>query len=376
MKICMVSIDFLPAIGGIAGHIANLSRALTALGHEVVVVRPRRATRSGLSIVEYDGITTIDVDFLPSKNRVRETYVRTVATLAGIRLAESHMGGIDVLHQHDFMASTLACRLTHHPFVFTNHSSHFLEMAKSRLGRLQARYRQRGMSRTIAPSPELATRSQEIWGRSAAVTYIPNGVDVEEFRPRPKNPGSEYVRVLCPRRMDPKNGVIYLVQAFLQLRERFPDLKIELLLTGGALGTEHEAYDVAVRRVVAESRFGSEVIFLGNVPSVDMPKIFQASDIVVIPSLVEAVSLSALEAMATGLPVIASNVGGLPEIVLDGRTGVLVPPRDVMRLEAAIRQLATSKDERSALGSKARELVADRYTWERIAQETLSVYAG
>ncbi len=141
---------------------------------------------------------------------------------------------------------------------------------------------------------------------------VPSGVDSELFRPavltensRPK----EYI-ILCPRRIDPKNGIEFLIHATLRSRKHIPNLT---LLVAGRTGQGMEGHEKHLRQVVQANGGGECIRFLGDVEHRKMPGLYNATDVVIIPSLAEARSLSALEAMACAKPVIASRVGGLPE---------------------------------------------------------------
>jgi len=231
------------------------------------------------------------------------------------------------------------------------------------------------MRHIIAPSPELAQRSSQIW--NVPVTYVPNGVDTSRFFASDDAPcPRESLTVLCPRRMDSKNGLVHLIRAFSIVVRTRPALDISLQLTGAAEGIEHGPYERAVREEVLRLGLEKKVAFLGNIAPSDMPPLYRGADIVCIPSLVEAVSLSALEAMATGKVVVASDVGGLPEVVHDRRTGLLVPAGDEAALSAAILELAQDAEMRRAMGEAGRVLVASEYTWAQVAERTLEIYSG
>jgi glycosyltransferase involved in cell wall biosynthesis len=286
------------------------------------------------------------------------------------------MGGLDIIHQHDYIASSLACQLGPVPYVFTNHSSYFLHEIQAGRGRSYARLGQRGMKLIIAPSPELAEESARTWGAGVPVHYVPNGVDPSAFTPTTSSFGTGRLTILCPRRMDPKNGVIYLVRAYLEACATDPLFRdTTLVVTGSATGGEHRSYDAEVRELAASSAFSSQIQFVGNVPAQEMARLYASAQIVCIPSLVEAVSLAALEAMACGLPVVASAVGGLPEVVLPGRTGELVPPADPVALTRALTKLVASARLRAEYGAAGRELVVSQYTWTHVAEATYELYA-
>jgi glycosyltransferase involved in cell wall biosynthesis len=117
-------------------------------------------------------------------------------------------------------------------------------------------------------------------------------------------------------------------------------------------------------------------LFLGAVANADMPDIYRAADISVLPSLAEATSIAGLEAMACAVPLVGTRVGGIPTILQDGVTGLLIPPRDADALAAAIGRLARDVGLRRNLGAAARQSVELSFSWPRIAARTLAVYEG
>jgi len=116
------------------------------------------------------------------------------------------------------------------------------------------------------------------------------------------------------------------------------------------------------------------VIFAGSQNNDALPEFYAAADIVAIPSLKEATSIAGLEAMASACAVVATNVGGLPEIIEDGVSGLLVPPRDPEALAQAIARLSETPELRKQLGLAARARVEQKFTWEQMASETTRAY--
>jgi glycosyltransferase involved in cell wall biosynthesis len=116
------------------------------------------------------------------------------------------------------------------------------------------------------------------------------------------------------------------------------------------------------------------VIFAGNHDNDSLPAFYADADIVAIPSLKEATSIAGLEAMASARAVVATNVGGLPEIIEDGVSGLLVPPRDPEALSVAIKRLLEMPELRKQLGLAARSSVERKFTWEQVANETTRAY--
>jgi glycosyltransferase involved in cell wall biosynthesis len=171
-------------------------------------------------------------------------------------------------------------------------------------------------------------------------------------------------RLLCVGRLVPIKGHDTLLRAFAAAAVSVPGLTLELAGDGPLRGK--------LEALAAELGVAGTVTFAGRVPSV-VPA-YERAAIVVVPSRGEGFGMVALEAAERGRAVIASAVGGLPEIVEDGVTGVLVPPDDVERLAAAIAELAADGDRAARLGGAARERALREFTLDRCADRTDAVY--
>lgn len=203
------------------------------------------------------------------------------------------------------------------------------------------------------------------------VHVLYNFVDVEYFKPAHSYDADERRRwcldtddlvILCPRRLTAKNGVIYAVQAMVPLRERLGQLCPFVLLVAGE-GPERRNVEDLIRRY----RLGSSIRLLGDVPHEEMPSLYRAADVTLIPSVssagvVEATSIAALESMASGIPVIASAIGGLAEIITDRQTGLLVPEKDPLAIAEAIVLLTRDQELREKIAVKARQFVTERHS--------------
>lgn len=241
----------------------------------------------------------------------------------------------------------------------------------------------KGVKGIIAVSREIESKSKVVFGsnKDINVAYIPNGVDVEKFSPNVKVDRTKYglseedFVVLCPRRMVEKNGVIYLAYAISLILQKLSNINWKFVFLGDEPSINTDAgYIEKIKKILEGPHRQGYVKYLGNVHMDYMPEINALADVVVIPSLVEAVSLSALEAMATGKPVIATNVGGLSEIVRDGVTGILVPPKDPVAIADALERIYFDHSARLYMGNNAFELVKGMYTWDSIARITESFY--
>ena len=171
--------------------------------------------------------------------------------------------------------------------------------------------------------------------------------------------------VFCAARLSPEKGLPILLEAANALRGDFPHLRV-LVAGDGPQKSELEqaAQALEMRQMVS---------FVGQKSADEIAGLMQAADIYVQPSLGEGLGLGAVEAMASGLPVIASRVGGLPEVVLHGETGLLVPPSDAPALADALR-LLTNANRRAEMGSAGRVRAQTHFDTARMVGETRVVY--
>jgi glycosyltransferase involved in cell wall biosynthesis len=196
------------------------------------------------------------------------------------------------------------------------------------------------------------------------VSVVPYGIDTDAFAPdraRPRNEGDVPV-IGAVARLSPEKGLEYLLRAVALLRDRAdreyrPELKLNVVLAGDGPSRE------SLEWLTAELRLDDRVRFLGEVAHEDVPAVLQSFDIFAMPSTAEGFGVSALEASAMELPVIASNIHGIPDVVIDGETGVLTRPRDVEAIADAIVRLVEDPGLRLRMGAAGRAYVQRHYQW-------------
>ncbi|MFZ1729436.1 MAG: glycosyltransferase family 4 protein [Bacteroidota bacterium] len=375
MKILLLTSDFLPNIGGMASHALELARAHVQNGHQLDLVHPVYGAGED-HVEEMEGFTVhklfVDNDTPKLKHllyirKVRD-YVRKLHAAASF----------DVLHWHDLTPNcwttwTLRSDL---PLVWTNHTSNYLEMFETGIGRFKIRLFLGHADAIISPSNELHEKSAATGISSLQNFYIPNGVDAAKFQPGnsfgviDKDYGLDPARpvIICPRRLEPKNGVEYFIRAIPLVRAEIPD--VQFLIVGGGFPDERKRFEALLK----EAGQSHDVFFTGNVPNSAMPKFYALATIAALPSLMEATSISGLEAMASGLPLVGTRVGGIPEIIEDGESGMLVDARSPEQLAAAFIQLLNDQELRSRLGAGARRRVEETFAWPEISRRTVAVY--
>jgi D-inositol-3-phosphate glycosyltransferase len=297
--------------------------------------------------------------------------------------AESEGMEYDLVHSHYWLSGSAGHRLAQawkapHVVMF-----HTLAEAKNRhhLGEKEPKYRitdERSVARSAdaiiaASESERATLIEEYRVAPAAISVIPCGVDTETFRPmdarrarRSLGLDPDVPVLLFIGRIEPLKGIDVLVRASAQL-----DGKFQLLVVGGDEKDAQRLHDLHM--LAEELGVLGKVVFADAVPHEELPRFYSAASICVVPSYYESFGLVALEAMACGVPVIASRVGGLKETVRDGQTGYLVPWRCPEPFAERLDLLLTNEPLRRSLGEEARD-VARRYRWPVIATRVEDVY--
>ncbi len=175
-------------------------------------------------------------------------------------------------------------------------------------------------------------------------------------------------------RLAEKKGVTYLISAMKAAVKAFPDCK--LIIVGD--GPEK----VSLVRQSQQLGISRSIIFAGSIPNQGLPPFYKAADVFILPSIVdssgdtEGLGVVLLEAIAAGTPVVASNVGGIPDVIISNRTGLLVEQKNPDQLAAAIARLLDNPSLRKKLSAAARKHIANNYSWETVAGKFYSVYSS
>ena len=199
------------------------------------------------------------------------------------------------------------------------------------------------------------------------VTVVPYGVDLARFRPAARNgvrPAEIVVGAVA--RLSIEKGLDVLLRAAAKLANG--GLPLRVVLAGDGPRRRQ------LERLAARLGIAGRVEFLGEVPHERVPEVLAGFDIFALPSRAEGFGVAALEAQAMELPVVGSDVHGIPDTVEDGRTGFLVPPGDVDALAAAIARLAGDAGLRADMGRAGRSFVERRYRWEENAAQMERLY--
>jgi D-inositol-3-phosphate glycosyltransferase len=214
---------------------------------------------------------------------------------------------------------------------------------------------------------------------------IPPGVDTSHFYPISSDEAKQYIglqpndrMVLFVGRIEPLKGVDTLIRAMACLKLKDQGRPVHLAIIGGepdASPQEMTAEMARLQQLCDDLCMGKMVVFLGRRGQDTLPYYYSAAEVVVMPSHYESFGMVALEAMACGTPVIASDIGGLGFLVQDGETGFTVPDGEPDLLCEKLSLVLGDRDLRTKMGARA-EQVAQSYDWEKIAKQIVDVYEG
>jgi glycosyltransferase involved in cell wall biosynthesis len=386
VKINMVSEHASPLalLGGVdAGgqnvHVSELAQALARLGAEVVVHTRRDDPALPRRVTLAPNVTVDHVDAGPAIPLPKDALLPHMRAFARDLVREWCTDPPDVVHSHFWMSGLAALDARAEVGVPVAHTYHALGIVKRRhqgaadsspAERILAEARiAREASQIVATSADEASELVHMGASPDRITVVPCGVDLDHFRPTgPTEPRGSRPRVLVLGRLVERKGIGNVLTALTML----PD--VELVVAGGP-PRDRLADDVDARRLqklAHELGVASRVEFRGAVDRADVPALLRSADVVACCPWYEPFGIVAVEAMACGRPVVASAVGGLAESVVDGRTGLLVPPRQPNRIADALDRLLRDDGLRTRLG-RAGARRSRRYGWDAIAAETLAV---
>jgi glycosyltransferase involved in cell wall biosynthesis len=349
--------------GGAQEHLHSLVTRIDASRYDVTVVA--LSTGSAVRKLQKAGVAVLVIDDPDDTIAVGAL----AAHLAEVRA--------DVVHAHMYRAETVATRAVialgeagqRRPYlVATIHSSRIRSIEDQEHLRALTPY----MNRLIAVSKAIEHKLVDEQRTAVPVSLIYNGVDLDRYDNQEAcctlpeeygmEPGSQIVGVVA--RLEPEKGHPTLLEAWPAVLQAVPDAY--LLIVGE--GSRRDALEAQAR----ELRIAHRVVFTGRRD--DVPAVTAALDVAVLPSYREAQGMVILEAMALSRPVVASNVGGIPEMIHDGVTGLLVPPHDAEALSAAIVRLLTNHPLADTLGRAGHDMVHDRFCIELMVDAIESIY--
>ncbi|GAA3917607.1 glycosyltransferase [Actinoplanes auranticolor] len=361
-------------------HVAELSAALAEQGHEVRVYTRRDDPHLPAIVQMSEGVHVVHVPAGPALALPPEQLLSHMGDFAQwLRTEWRDTDWLpEVAHAHFWtsgLAAVTAARQVGIPVVQSFHE--LGEAGPAGSGATRTGYERalgRAVDRVVAQTQNEVRGLVRIGVPRTQLTVVPAGVDSERFTPEgpavERDP--ERPRILSVGRLVERKGYGDVIQAMRYLPGA------EYVVVGGPSAAQLAADPQAKKlRALAEHyQVADRVRLVGNVPSADMPRWYRSADLLVAAPWQEQFELAPLEAMACGVPVIGTSVGGINETVVDGLTGDLVPARDPRALGGALRRLVNDKVRRFAYATAALDRARQAYSWKRVAAQVGSVYAA
>ena len=394
MRVAMVSEHASPlaVLGGVdAGgqnvHVAALAQAMARRGADVTVHTRRDAARRPRRVRLAPGVTVDHVPAGPPVPISKDALLPYMDQFAADLHRQWSARRPDVVHAHFWMSGYAAVRAAEPLGIPVALTFHALGIVKQR----HQRERDTSPVERLAMETDLlhtvdrivATCSDELFellrlgGDRRSISIVPCGVDPDVFstgvRAEPRPAGR--LRLVCVGRLVERKGVGNVITALGLLRAAGgPD--IELVIAGGPDSADLDG-DPEVQRlraVAAGEGVLDRVEFRGRVGRAELPGLLRSADVVVCVPWYEPFGIVPLEAMSCGVPVVATAVGGIVDSIVDGQCGLHVPPRRPDVLAATLSALLADAPRRAALGAAAARRARSRYSWDRIAAQTLAEY--
>jgi glycosyltransferase involved in cell wall biosynthesis len=382
---------------GVGSFMEPIAKGLAARGHEIHLVAPwhRAITRPKLEdgvhfhFFRYAPVPALNV-FGYAEGLNADTHLRAAAWAAAPlamaagwfkawRVATKRRA--TVMHGHWVVPGGVIAAMAARglPLVISLHGSDVFVAERRATARVAARAAFGRASRITACSDDLRRRAIALGADPARVETVPYGVDAIRFAPDPREREAQRRQlgladaqlVFTAGRLVRKKGFEYLIDAVGQLADKHPAVRL-LIAGGGDLQGELSARAAAAGR--------GHVTLLGNRSQDEVARLAATADVLVVPSIrddagnVDGLPNFALEALASGTPVVATTAGGLPQVIQDGVNGLLVPERDPAALARAIHTLFMDPDRGHALGAAARQTVTRDFGWARVAERFEAAY--
>jgi len=364
LKILMMTPAYYPSQGGVQVEIRLLVNELVKKGYVITLV-----TKEIPNIPNLENVNDIHIIRLPDSRITLDPwngffFIRKNA-MAIKKILDDEK--IDIIHVHHIDLSCpyvyLLKKMFKIPIISTVHGSLLIdqEYLKFRINLKEPfRWFLRILpilwfeTKSIRSSDYLITVSKKLeelcksLRKDAHIITIPNAINLQQFNPdiKPESFEIEGFKILCPGRISPEKGQLYLVEALKIVRETLP---VQVIF----MGSEHANMLPVLKNRIHLLQLDEFIHFLPAQPYESIPRYYKAADLIVIPSLSESFGLAILENLALGNVVVASNVGGIPDLIDDKKTGLLVPPANPQLLAEAIILALTNAQLRESIKKNA-----------------------
>jgi glycosyltransferase involved in cell wall biosynthesis len=391
LNVCFVTPEYFPISGGTGAYVYYLSHSLQKLGHNVHVVARHSEDAE-------DTVDGIKVHYRRGAGNALTRYWR-FARSASKKIEElNKQVGFDVIHANlplvpsfaipKDSAKALVCAVhsTWKGEAIVTRQSNPKELNPNekmmlRFNRVLRSYETKLMNRSdalIAVSRYTVGELTGLYGiEEEKIHVIYNGVDINKFKPRPDRAelrrkfGLEEEKkiVLFVGRLYHRKGLEILLHSIPPVIQEFGDVKFAIS------GTGYKKKEQSLRELAKQLDIEDYVTFLGYVPDEKLPDLYSASDIFVLPAIYENFPFAILEAQATGLPVISTKVGGIPEFLADKENGFLIDPGDPAQLTQRVLTLLQDPKLAGEMGRRGRKLIEEKFAWRLITVQVTDLYS-
>jgi glycosyltransferase involved in cell wall biosynthesis len=396
MRVCFLAPELLPNQGGVGTYSVEILRQLSREIDLTVLTPLRHRGGEVFDRARLEEYFDHRITVLPI-SEAHDTFVYNLAFQRAVRryfARELPREQFDLVHsQHAHMPDLLVSEGSGFPpTVRTIHTTiegqrHGIGIARELGGQLESSERWQ-----VALAPVLRTAEWSIFRRrrdsyiavsewmrrelearqiaSHRIHVVHCGGDPQRFRPELREPGSlasapDRRTVLYPGRPTLVKGAGVLARAIPLVLAQFPN--VEFVFTGGGA-------DDFLRLAALPPSAADHVRFLGYLPYDDLPRVFASADLAVAPTYYEDFPIRILESLSSGVPVVASDVGGIHEVVVTGQTGTLVPAGDPKALADAVLGLLRDDSYRTRLGANGRQRIVEEFSWQKAGDRTLELY--
>ncbi|GGC51857.1 glycosyltransferase family 4 protein [Hoyosella rhizosphaerae] len=386
MKILIISWEYPPVVvGGLGRHVHNLAIHLASAGHDVVVLSRQPSGTDSTTHPTTDTVTenvrVIAVAEDPPHLIFEEDMLAWTLAMghAMVRHGLSLLGSWqpDVIHAHDWLVAHPAIALAQHsgaPLVATIHATEAGRHSGWISGKINRQVHSvewwlaNSADAVITCSQSMRDEVVSLFGPALAVTtVIHNGIDTGTWTFQQRSQRTGPATLLFAGRLEYEKGVHDAIAALADVRKTHPGT---ILLVAGT-GTQR----AWLEQEAIANKVDNAIVFLGSLNHDELLTYLHRADAILLPSRYEPFGIVALEAAASGTPLITSTAGGLGEAVIDGVTGRTFPPGDVTALTSAIRNMLDEPELTQKMATAARERLTTEFEWSAVTDTTLAVYA-
>jgi len=349
---------------GAEAVILNMSRALNDSSHSSSLGVFSNSTNPNLQLQEVATAQAIDSHLIPCIGQVDRSVPASIRELTALTNA-------DIVHAHGYKADIycyFALRQSAVPLVSTCHTWYDNDLTVSLYGKAD-RFVLRNYAAVVAVSEEVRQRLLKAGVRKDKIHLVRNGIDLRPFENAPPSLRELFSQDRSPivglvGRLATEKGVDIFLRAAARVLVELPSTKF--VVVGD--GPDREQLELLIDAL----QIRDNVSLLGRRD--DMPSVYASLDVMVSASRREGLPIAILEGMASSLPIIATAVGAVPTIVLNEKTGVLIPPEDVETMASEIVKLLTNPLQEQQLGAAAKKLIKDNFSAQRMTADYLRVY--